>query len=234
MKTVWGFLTAVILLAGLSLPLATAQTPVPIHKFNETNMHAPPEIKIFDYEMQNWPLGWVNANGWCGTDNPVVISTDTGNVTLSIWVGLPRFADPLYPAMPAPGNTFSNGYLTSISYQASWQTNQTRQIYTNTSKNHPNEFHFNLTNVPYGYQTIHVYATCVITPYDCATASTYDIPQSSEKLLNFTVAAPPTPTPKEQNIAPPSTAYIAALIIIAVVSFVTLTVLNKKRHRDSK
>ena len=245
MKNLAGLFFAVVLALSLTLPLgATAQSPSPNHQYNESNMHAPPVINIFNFETQSVPLGWLNSNGWGGTDNPVVIYTDTGSVTISIWVEMPRFHDPLYPSMPAPGNTFSNGYLTSVSYVASWQNNQTIQAYINTSKNQQYQVRFNLTSVPYGYHVIHVYATCDITPYDGATESTYDIPQSAEKVLNFTVAAPPTPTPSStptptstpnsQNTASLSTVFSVTIIVVAaVLAVVVFMVLKKTRKANS-
>jgi hypothetical protein len=115
-KTVWGFLVAIFLVVTLTLPLPTAQTATSTHQFNETNMHAPPLINIFNFETQSYPLGWSNGNGWGGTDHLVVIYSETGNVSLSVWVSMPRLENPLYPTMDAPGNTFSNGYITSVSY----------------------------------------------------------------------------------------------------------------------
>lgn len=228
-----------MLASSITLPLGvSAQTPTPAHRFNETNIQGHPLINIFDFELQDIPLGWTDSNGWGGTDHPVIIYTDTENVTISVWVAMPEFSDPLFPPVPVSGNTFSNGYLTSVSYAASWQNNRTVQVYTNTSMSRLDQVNFNLTSVPYGYQVIHVYATCVITPFDSVTASTYDIPQSSEKVLNFTVAAPPTPTPTPsmQNDSLPSTAPTIIIIIVVIVSAVIVFAALKrtKRRIDKK
>jgi hypothetical protein len=133
---------ALVSLLAVAIILTLSITLIPVGVSAENNTSSP--LSATDIEAQpsiviSQENGSSPINYW--TDNPVVY-TDTGNAT--IWV---RVNAPYQVYVPADLDTimFAGAYLTSVSYRASWQNNQTINVYSGSSKT---QVDFNLTNIP--------------------------------------------------------------------------------------
>jgi hypothetical protein len=127
------------------------------------------------------------------------------------------------------------GYLTKVSYSASWQGNKETVVYTGDATNHQGGYQFNLTGIPYGNQSITVYATGNILLFEDGFASTYPVPQSGSQSAGFTVArasTQPTLDVSQQEASAQEaveTGYAYAIVIIMLVSSaVAIAVVAKK------
>jgi hypothetical protein len=73
----------------------------------------------------------------------------------------------------AVGDILNAGeYLTSVSYKASWQNNQTINLFSGNSQA---ELNFNLTDIPHGHHYIEVSASCEVLLFDNGFSSTYPV-----------------------------------------------------------
>jgi hypothetical protein len=209
------------------IPLGVAaQSIIPL-RYNASDISAEPNIFIYK-EDGNYPMDhWVNPD----CTNPVILN-DKGNATIRLKIGMP--SDVYIPA--EQGDILNaGGYLTSVTYKASWQNNQTINLYSGNSET---ELNFNLTNIPYGSQHIDVYASCVVLLFDNGFSSTYPVSQSGTHSVNFTVAPNPTPTPASTPTAAPLLSSLnleqTALIMMAVVLAVTvIAVVFYRRQQNS-
>jgi hypothetical protein len=100
--------------------------------------------------------------------------------------------------------------LASVSYKASWQNNQSVELYnfniptpaywTGNPPNAQSSLSYNLTNIPYGHQQIQVTASCGGYEWGISVYSSFST--TSSYTLDFTVEAPPaisTISPENQT-----------------------------------
>jgi hypothetical protein len=189
---------------------------------------APPLIYILENESYG-----VSIDYFQHTNHPIIYS-DTGNVTL--WVKI-RMPYQVYNAKLQGTVMWVGGHLTSVSYEASWQNNETVELYDSTSNNGQGQFEFYLTNIPYGIHHLEVNASCVVFILDDYSGSTHPFYDSAEKSLDVTVAPTPTPTPS----SPPSTGILsgenlvlfASLAVAAVLIAVVAVAVFRRRKKQT-
>ncbi|NLF88905.1 hypothetical protein GX563_08805 [Candidatus Bathyarchaeota archaeon] len=167
--------------------------------------------------------------------NPTII-VDNNSATIIMIVSL---AKDVY--FPAGFGTIMNagGYLTEVTYNASWLGNRNITAYSGTSQSY---LKLPLTDIPYGKQTIQVYATCNVLLYNNfpTDTSAYPVPQYANSIITFNVASsiqtpiPPGPTPTQVPSIQPIPAgsvyalSAAAIVVIALIAFV---VAKKTSHK---
>lgn len=130
-------LTVLIAASILTLmPLSTAVSVTPM-RLTESDISAAPYIMIYKADG-NYPM-----NHWVNTDcmHPI-INVDNNSASIRINVGI---TGNVY--YPAGLGTLMNagGYLTKVSYSASWQGNHETVVYTGDATKHEGEYQFNLT-----------------------------------------------------------------------------------------
>lgn len=176
-----------LLVTAIVITLSTAiiSTSAAAQDSEDSYTSAPPIILVYKNENDGSPIDYYNTHP--------VIHTDKGNVTLWIKILMPY---QVYNAKLQGTVMWLGGYLTSVSYEASWQNNQTVELYANTSNNGQGQFDFSLTNIPYGDHHLEVSASCVVFILDqYSPVSSHPFYDSTEKSVDFTVAPNPTPTP---------------------------------------
>ncbi len=160
----------------------------------ESSTSAKPIVFVLDDENDGLPMDYQSPSP--------VIYTDSGNVTLWVRVLMPY---DVYNADSQGTVMWLGGYLTSVSYSASWLNILTASVYTNASASNQAALNFTLTNVPYGEHQLRVNASCVVFILDqYSPLSSHAFYDSTEKSLNFTVAPVPTPAPTT-SLSPSST-----------------------------
>jgi hypothetical protein len=228
-------LKAPISLFAVVALLTLVITPLPIEvmaqntapsRLTASDISAAPGIFIYKAD-ENWPMDhWANPD----CTHPIIY-TDNGNATIKVRVTPP--SDVYYPAGQ---DTIMNAgaYLTSVSYKASWQGNNTIILFDSTSDG---EFDFNLTSIPYGDQYIEVSASCNVLLFENGFSSSYPVPQNGTHAVNFTVAPVPTAAPPSTP-ASTSTAVnlsveqvVTMVAIFATVAIVTLAFYKRPRRK---
>jgi hypothetical protein len=136
--------------------------------------------------------------------------TDNGNLTLRIHAGEPSS---VHNSQISEVVRWWMGYLTSVSYRASWQGNHIVEVYTNITGDNQQSFDFQLTNVPYGNHTLEVYVSYVV--YTFGTQRTPVTFSRNYNLYNFTVESTPT---SGHTIVGLSLEQIAIVFLIAMFS----------------
>jgi hypothetical protein len=204
-------LSILILMATLA-PLEAAQNGTSGHLTSNDISAAP---NIFIYKIgENWPIDHYANLDW---EDPI-ITVDNSSATIKLFVGLAR---DVY--VPAALGTIMNGggYLTEVTYKASWLGNRTVTAYNGSTKSALN---MNLTDIPYGKQTIQVNASCNVLLFNSFPddLSTYPVPQNNTRTISFTVvnsAETPTLVPSPVtalSIQQIPTEYACVLSIVAL------------------
>jgi hypothetical protein len=210
------------------MPLSIAVSVTPM-RLTESDISAAPYIMIYKADG-NYPM-----NHWVNTDcmHPI-INVDNNSASIRISVGI---SGNVY--YPAGLGTLMNagGYLTRVSYSASWQGNRETIVYTGDATNHEGGYQFNLTGIPYGNQTISVYASGNILLFEDGFASTYPVPQRGSQSVSFTVAhtsaetteaTPDVVQPAFSSLMPIQTEYMYAIAITTLIAAaVAITVVAK-------
>lgn len=177
------------------------------------------------YGMNATTSQLVELKEWCHT----IFLADTGNFTLKIRVDGPR--EVYKTGMQDPLNWQLN-YLTSVSYQASWRNNNETQVYTNTTDNQTKTFDFELTNIPYGNNTLQIDTSYVVTVF----GPPYETLKLSKGTAYFFIVAPNTPaptvTPKASVPENFSLEKIALLTLLITVIVAILVSYKRKRHAN--
>lgn len=216
-------LLATLILASTPLSMAVSVTP---ERLTESDISAAPYIMIYKADG-NYPM-----NHWVNTDcmHPI-INVDNNSASIRISTGI---SGNVY--YPAGLGTLMNagGYLTKVSYSASWQENRETVVYTGDATNHKGSYQFNLTGIPYGNHTISVYASGNILLFEDGFASTYPVPQRGSQSVSFTVAH--TLEPSNSEVAQPiyslpqiETQYVYVIaVIILLATAAIITVVSKK------
>lgn len=187
-----------------------------------------------------------------------LIYSENGNVNLTLLIDAPY-------SVYSPSGQGTVGTLlvalTSVSYKASWQGNQSIELYnfyiptpailTGNPPNTQTELSYNLTNVPYGEQHLEVDAACGGYVWGYSVYSSFS--GNSSNTLDFTVAPPnaspnpitsPSPSPNPSPSQSPSTTGSAnpsasvpelptwtSLPLILVVISITGAVFARRKHR---
>lgn len=162
----------------------------------------------------------VELKEWCYS----IFYTDTGNYTLKIKVNGPR--DVYNSHMQDPINWQMN-YLTSISYKASWQDNKETQVYSNNRDNQTKTFDFELTNIPYGNNTLQIDTSYVVTVYG---PPYYALNLSKGTSYFFILAPMPTSTPTSFLTLYNSIIILAVIIGAVSIPVILALVYYKKYH----
>jgi hypothetical protein len=176
-------------------PLCFAISVKPL-RLGESDISATPNIFIYKADG-TWPMDhWANPD----CTHPI-IEVCNNSATIRVKVAV---TDNVYH--PATLGTLMNagGYLTRVSYSANWLNNQETVIYTGDATNHKTE-QFTLAGIPYGNQTITVYASCMILLFEDGYTSTYPVPQSGFHSVTFEIAynpAAPTSEPTLDTVQP--------------------------------
>lgn len=203
--------------------LVTAQNP------DNSGLSAPPLIWVTQ-ENQSIAIDYENPH-------PVIYSA-SGNATLLLTVRLPYS---VYDVKTLDDIMWTgNGYLTSVSYVASWKNNQTINLYTNSSTNNiqnvdsKGQLLYSLTNIPYGNQQIEINASCTVFLFANGFSSTYPFYQTSTHSINFTVATTLTPIPvPTANATNLEQTAIITVIAVSLALFATVILLLYIRHRKA-
>jgi hypothetical protein len=215
-------LIAVALIMMLLPPRVNAQS-------NNSGLSAKPSIEIIVENGIYTPPEYTYPPEY----PPPLIYSESGNITLKFEVRLP---DAIWNAQGtvymAPG-----GYLTFVSYKASWQNNQTMDVFTNIEygiKTDVGQFNYTLTNITYGNQQLEINASSVVFGLNIQSGTTYPVYGSNEYPYDFTVAPPPTPTPTPSKSAFNSVSTIIIIAIITIAILITfVSILLYRRHRKT-
>ena len=132
------------------------------------------------------------------------------------------------------------GYLTSVTYKASWQNSKEVQVYTNTSNSGEKTIDFKLTNMPplEGKYTLEVAASCVVYYFASGIRQLYF--PNYHHFLYFTDAldsAPtPTPIPTPKPLTLGYSAKLAAIMIATLIAIavIALSVYKKTQTPEHK
>jgi hypothetical protein len=213
------FLLAVSIVVLLSVTLVSSGVTAQNSDDNH-NDYWGSDGPIATIHAENATIGqWVELKEWCYS----IFCIDTENFTLRIHVDGPR--DVYNSRMQDPIN-WRMDYLTSVSYQASWQNNKEIQVYANTLDNQTKTFDFELTNIPYGNNTLQVSTSYVVSvfgpPY-------YTLNFSKGTSYFFVVA--PTPTPTPTSAAGFSLEYATAVAAVGIAVGIIAVVFYKKRQK---
>jgi hypothetical protein len=165
-KRVVSLLAAVIVIALSTtlIPLGAAAQNITTVRYTSDDIAAAPGIFIYK-ENGNYPMDhWVNTD----CTNPVIY-TDNDTATIRLRISMPSRV-----YVPAAVGDILNAreYLTSVSYKASWQNNQTINLFSGNSQA---ELNFNLTDIPHGHHYIEVSASCEVLLFDNGFSSTYPV-----------------------------------------------------------
>ncbi|HSV50100.1 MAG TPA: hypothetical protein VLH35_07265 [Candidatus Acidoferrales bacterium] len=187
---------------------------------------------IFIYKIgENWPIDHYANQDW---EDPI-ITVNNNSATIKLFVGLAR-------DVHAGTGTLMNGggYLTEVTYKASWLGNRTVTAYSGSDKSSVNLY---LTDIPYGKQTIEVNAFCNVLlfrsfPDDL---STYPIPQNNTRIISFTVAnSAETPTPIPSPITalsvqsiPIEYACILSIVALAIAASAIYVVAKRENKKSA-
>lgn len=211
-------------------------------RLTSSDISAAPAILIYKVDG-NWPM-----NHWANPDCTYpIIYADTGRATIKVTIKMPQ--DVYYPA--GVGTLMNaGGYLTSVSYKASWLNNKTVSAYSGNSNS---EFKFEINNVPVGRQHLEIFASCDVLLFENGFSSTYPVPQSGSQGVTFAVALTgttpeptPTPIPPATPTPTPSTVPIvldlgfeqailaAEVIVTSAAVAVTIFAILRKRRRNSQ
>ncbi len=110
-------------------------------------------------------------NHWVNPDcTHPIIYTDNGSAAIRVSVGVNCN---VYVGALLGDILNSGGYLTEVTYTASWEGNKPHVVYTGTADDREGGFVFNLTGIPYGNHTISVTAKSVVLLFTDDFASTY-------------------------------------------------------------
>jgi hypothetical protein len=227
-----GTLALAVLIVSSTLtlmPLSIAVSVTPV-RLTESDISAAPYIMIYKADG-NYPM-----NHWVNTDcmHPI-ICVDNNSASIRVSVGI---SGNVY--YPAGLGTLMNagGYLTKVSYSASWQGNHETVGYTGDATNHQAGYQFNLTGIPYGNQSISVYASGNILLFEDGFASTYPVLQRGSQSVSFTVAhtsaetTEPTPDvvqPAYSSLMPIQTEYMYSIVLASLIAAaIAITIVAKK------
>lgn len=236
------YLLTIAIVVGLAIVLIPSR--VTAQGSDNSYLSAPPLIYVVEGNS-GFSINYENPNP--------VIYTDNGNVTLTLLVRLPYEVN----SDTTQGNvTMQNsvvwlgeGYLTSVSYKASWQNNRTINLYTNPSTELYNvqynqsqgEFLYNLTNIPYGNQQLEVYASCIVIILANGYSSTSPLFQTATNSIDFTVAPTLTPNPTSPTSTPSIILDLNSeqnvTILATAISVTLITVMGLllfRRHRKTR
>jgi hypothetical protein len=168
---------------------------------------------------------------WVNTDctNPIIY-TYNSNATIRLRITMP---DRVYVPSATGDILNAGGYLTSVSYKASWQNNQTIKLLSGNSQA---QLNFNLTNIPYGHHRIEVSASCEVLLFDNGFSSTYPVPQSGTHSIDFTVAPVPTPSPAPTPTPAPIISSLnleqTVIVVAGVIAFAVIVFAFYRRHQN--
>lgn len=220
-------LSIMILMATLA-PLEAAQNGAS-GQLTASDISASPNIFIYKIG-ENWPIDHYANLDW---ENPI-ISVDNNSATIKLFVGLAR-------DVHAGTGTLMNGggYLTEVTYKASWLSNRTVTAYSGSDKSALN---MNLTDIPYGKQTIQVNASCNVLLFNSFPddLSTYPVPQNNTRTISFTVAnSAETPTPIPTPITalsvqqiPTEYTFVLTIVALAVAGGAIYMVAKRARKKS--
>lgn len=237
LKTI-GYLFSIAIVLTLSvglIPLCTAS------RLESSDISAAPAILIYKVDG-SWPM-----NHWANPDCTYpIIYADTGRATIKVTIKMPQ--DVYYPA--GLGTLMNaGGYLTSVSYKASWLNNQTVSVCSGDSNS---ELKFEIKNVPVGRQHLEVFASCDVLLFENGYSSTYPVPQSGSQGVTFAVALTgttpePTPTPMPPATPTPTPSPVPVVlglgfeqevlvaevsVTAAAVAIIILAILIKRRSNS--
>lgn len=215
---------ALVSLLAVAILLTSSTTLIPVKVSAENNTSprlyatdlsatdivAPPII-VISQENGSYPFY---------TDNPVIY-TATGNATIWVSVGTPY---QVYVPEDLDTIMFAGGYLTSVSYRASWQNNQTINVYVYSGSS-KTQVDFNLTDIPIGEQQLEVSASCNVLLYEGGVlgSSTYPVPQNGNDSIDLSVLPQlPTPTPSPTPTSTPTVSPTASVPEVAYCGVVLL------------
>jgi len=199
----------------LSLSIALISSGVSAQESDDSGLSAKPIIFVLKGANDGLAIDYYNSF-------PVIYS-DTGNATLWVIIRMPY---QVYDAKGQDTVMWLGGHLTQVSYKASWQNNQTVNLNPNNANK--GELDFNLTNIPYGNQTLEVNASCVVQIMDNWEGASHPFYDNNTKSVSFAVAPNPTPNPTlSPNVfslnleqAVPIVAVATAVIVISVVFYI--------------
>jgi hypothetical protein len=176
--------------------------------------------------MVHWTSGTANQFFELNEGHTSKFFTDTTNSTLKIHVDGPKEIS--YDHGNRDTLRCSMDYLTAVSYQASWENKEETQVYTNSTDNQTKVFDFELTNIPYGNNTLEVYASYVVSAFGPPLYSSLHMSTYTDYVF---IVSPNTPTqtalPISQSISLEQVTMVS-LLTIAVIVFVLILY---KRHR---
>jgi hypothetical protein len=216
-------IVTVIIGITLFLPIVTAQNSESNY-FNGDYWSAEGPIATV-----HWTNGTANQLFEITEDHTSIFLTDTTNSTLRIHVDGPKEIS--YNQGNRDTLRCSMEYLTAVSYQASWENNKATQVYTNTTDNKTKTYDFELTNIPYGNNTIELYASYLVSA--CG-PPLYSSLHMSTHTNYFFVVSPntqvPTPTPTTLVSDYFGLEEIILFTLLIIVIVVVLVTYKRKRH----
>jgi hypothetical protein len=216
----------IILNITLFLPIATAQNS-DSNYYNGDYWSAEGPIATV-----HWTNGTANQFLELNEGHTSIFFTDTTNSTLRIHVDGPKEIS--YDHGNNDKLSCWMEYLTAVSYQASWENNKETKVYTNATDNQTKTFDFELTNIPYGNNTLELYASYIVSAcgpplYSSLHMSTYT--------HYFFVVSPntqaPTFTPTTSVSDKLSLEEITLLTLLIIVIAAILIIYKIKRHANS-
>ncbi len=222
-KTIVTLLAITIVIAFSIIVVSSGATAL---NRDDSGLSAPPLIYILEHANDGIPIDYAQH-----TNHPIIY-TNTGNVSLSVKIRMPY---QVYDAKTQGTIMWLGGHLTSVSYKASWQNNQTVDFSTNLSSNQ-SEYDFNLTNIPFGEHNLEVDSSCVVNVMDTWAPTFHPFYDTNIQSLNFTVAPniTPTPTPLISTTAPNLSTEQIFILIAILISLVIVVIIFYRIHHNSE
>ena len=215
----------VILNITLFLPIATAQNS-DSNYYNGDYWSAEGPIATV-----RWTNGTANQSFEINEGHTSIFLTDTTNSTLRIHVDGPKEIS--YDQGNNDKLRCWMEYLTAVSYQASWENNKETKVYTNTTDNQTKTYDFELTNIPYGNNTIEIYASYVVSAFGPPLYSSLHMSTYTDY---FFIVSPNTPSPTVTPTTSVSEKFsleqITLLTLLIIVIVAVLAIYKKKRHSN--